>query len=89
MIPASSSSSPDDDRAPRISPVAKDYNNGPYYLYLLARTYLLVGRPDDALGALETLVKVPYHITPGWLRVDPTWKPLKGNPRFERLITAS
>jgi hypothetical protein len=35
------------------------------------------------------LVKLPYFVTPAWLRIDPTWAPLKGNPRFERLIAAS
>ena len=24
-----------------------------------------------------------------WLRIDPTWAPLKGNPRFERLIAGA
>jgi len=28
---------------------------------------------------------MPYYLSPGWLRIDPTFAPLKGNPRFERL----
>jgi hypothetical protein len=28
-------------------------------------------------------------LSPGWLRIDPTHFPLKGNPRFERLVGGS
>jgi hypothetical protein len=28
---------------------------------------------------------MPYHLSPGWLRIDPAFAPLKGNPRFEKL----
>jgi hypothetical protein len=52
----------------------------------LARIYLLVGEPEKALDQLEPLLKMPYYLSPGWLRIDPTFAPLKGNPRFERLI---
>jgi hypothetical protein len=28
----------------------------------------------------------PYWVTPAYLQVDPTWAPLRGNPRSERLV---
>jgi hypothetical protein len=28
-------------------------------------------------------------LTPGWLRIDPIFTPLKGNPRFERLVRST
>jgi serine/threonine-protein kinase len=57
-----------------------------YYEHQLARIHLLVGEPEKALDRLEPLLKNPYYLSPGWLRIDPQFAPLKGNPRFERLI---
>jgi len=47
--------------------------------------YLLTGRPEQALDALEPLLRMPYYLSPRWLRIDPTFAPLRGNARFERL----
>jgi hypothetical protein len=55
-------------------------------MHLLARIYLLVGEREKALDLIERLLKIPYFLSPGWLRIDPTFAPLKGTPRFEKLI---
>jgi hypothetical protein len=52
----------------------------------MARIYLMVGEPEKALDMLEPLLQMPYFLSPGWLRVDPTFASLKGNPRYDRLI---
>jgi len=59
---------------------------GAYAKHQLARIYILVGEPDQALEQLESLLRIPYILSPGWLRIDPNFAPLRGNPRFERLI---
>jgi hypothetical protein len=69
-----------------LQPISRDAYSGPYYPLQLARIYLLVGEPEKALDQLEPLLRIPYYLSPGWLRIDPTFAPLKGNPRFERLV---
>jgi TolB-like protein/Tfp pilus assembly protein PilF len=72
-------------RAVELSPISRNAYRGPYLQHQLARIYLLVGEPERALDAIEPLLGVPYILSPGWLRVDPTFDPLRGNARFERL----
>ena len=45
-----------------------------------------MGEPDKALDRLEPLLPIPYYLSPGGLRIDPTFALLRGNPRFERLV---
>jgi len=70
-------------------PIAKVPLDGPYFQHQLVRIQILLGNHDKALDLLEPLLKVPYHLTPGWLRVDPNFDPLRGNPRFEKLARGS
>ncbi len=74
------------ERGLALLPVSKDAYSGAYGQHQLARIYLLAGKPDKALDQLEPLLKIPYYLSPGWLRIDPTFAPLKGNPRFEKLV---
>jgi hypothetical protein len=73
-------------RAVALVPISRDAYQGAYAQHQLARIYLLVGEREKALEQLEPLLKMPYYLSPGWLRIDPTFAPLKGNPRFERLV---
>jgi serine/threonine-protein kinase len=73
------------ERAVALLPISKDGYTGPYLQHQLARIYTLVGEQEKALDRLEPLLKVPYHLSPGWLRIDPEFTALKGNPRFEKL----
>lgn len=51
----------------------------------LAQVEALVGNVDDAIAALPHLLEVPAGLTPGILRVDPYWDPLRKDPRFHKL----
>jgi TolB-like protein/Flp pilus assembly protein TadD len=67
-------------------PLTRDGFNGPYFQHQLVRIYLIVGELEKALNHLEPLLEVPYYLSPGWLRIDPDFQVLRGNPRFEQLI---
>jgi serine/threonine-protein kinase len=56
-----------------------------YLNYVAARTALLAGDRDRALAGLTEARRAHYFATPAWLRVEPTWAPLRGDPRFAAL----
>jgi serine/threonine-protein kinase len=74
------------ERGVALLPVSQDAVSATYYQHQLARIYIMVGEPDKALDRLEPLLRLPYHLSPGWLKIDPAFDPLRGNPRFERLV---
>ncbi len=76
------------ERGVELQPIARDAYNGPYIQQQLARIYMMAGRHEEALDQLEPLVRVPHNLSPGWLRIDPTWDPLRKHPRFQRLVAA-
>ncbi len=77
------------EKAVAMSPIAQDGYNGPYYQHLLARIYIVVGDQEKALNALEPLLKIPYFLSPAWLKIDPAFDPLRKNQRFENLVNSS
>jgi len=74
------------ERSLAMRETSHDAVNGPYYQYQVARIYIQAGRYDRALDLIEPLLSKPGDITPGWLRIDPIFAPLRGNARFDRLI---
>jgi TolB-like protein/Flp pilus assembly protein TadD len=77
------------ERGVALIPVAKDAYDGPYYQHQLARIYIRVDEPEKALDQLEPLLKIPYVLSPGWLRIDPNFDPLRKNPRFQKLVAGA
>jgi serine/threonine-protein kinase len=76
-------------RAIELVPVTRNAYQSPYLQHQLARIYILVGEPERALDVLEGLMRIPYFLSPGWLRVDPTFDALRSNPRFKKLVDES
>ena len=74
------------ERAVALDPVVKDALRGPYYQHELVRIYMLVGEPEKALDQLEPLLRIPYYLSPGMLRIDPNFDPVRKNPRFMKLV---
>jgi tetratricopeptide (TPR) repeat protein len=74
------------ERSLALRETALDAVNGPYYKYQVARIFIQAGQYDRALDLIEPLLSMPGDITPGWLRIDPIFTPLRAHARFERLI---
>jgi eukaryotic-like serine/threonine-protein kinase len=74
------------ERGAALEPPSKDADAGPYLQHQLVRIYTLVGEPEKALDKLEPLLKIPCYVSPGWLKIDPNFDPLRQNPRFQKLV---
>jgi len=61
-----------------------------YVQSLLVRVLIIAGQHERALDLLEPLVRSrTSRISPGYLRINGDYDPLRGNPRFERLASGS
>ncbi len=82
------------ERAMAVIPIEKDVVGGPTPLEVLARVAAQLGERDRAIAALQKLLSIPYAgplasnlpLTPGLLRLDPMFDPLRNDPRFQELI---
>ncbi len=73
--------------AVELMPVGKEAYRGYYRGWDLARIYTMVGEYDAAVAQLEQLLSIPGQLTVRWLRIDPTWDPLRSHPRFQKLLS--
>jgi len=54
--------------------------------WFLLRTYVLAGRPDDAITQIEEMMSRPSFLGLGDLKLDPLYDELRDDPRFQALI---
>jgi serine/threonine-protein kinase len=73
--------------AVKLMPVDREAFRGVNLVAALAMIYATVGMRAEAIDQLEYLLSVPSQITVGLLRHDPRWAPLRGDKRFEKLIS--
>jgi serine/threonine protein kinase/tetratricopeptide (TPR) repeat protein len=70
----------------KLNPITKDMFINWMTLQDLAEIYTMVGEYDLAIDQLEFLLSIPAYISIPLLRIDPTWNPLRNNPRFQKLL---
>jgi tetratricopeptide (TPR) repeat protein len=75
-------------RAVELMPVSKDAIRGPLLIQYLAVIYAWTGEKDLALDQLSVATGIPSHLSYGHLRLHPNWDPLRGDPRFEKIVAS-
>jgi tetratricopeptide (TPR) repeat protein len=75
-------------RAVELLPVAKDSLDGPIVLTEFAKICAWTGECDLAVQQLEIAAKIPGGPDYGELRLSPMWDPLRGDPRFEKIVSS-
>jgi tetratricopeptide (TPR) repeat protein len=71
--------------AVELLPISKDAFDGPSIATKLAVIYAQTGEVDLAIELLADLVQRPNGPTPGMLRLEPEWEPLRSDPGFQKL----
>jgi TolB-like protein/class 3 adenylate cyclase/Tfp pilus assembly protein PilF len=75
-------------RAVELLPANKDAINGALLIEYLAVIYAWCGEKDHALEQLAIAVKIPSDVNYGQLKLHPYWDPLRGDPRFEKIVAS-
>ena len=75
-------------RAVELLPVNKDALNGQRMIKYLAMVAAWVGEKDIACDQLAIAISPPTKLTYGELKLLPFWDPLRGDPRFEKIVAS-
>jgi TolB-like protein/Flp pilus assembly protein TadD len=82
--------------AVELKPISKDATDGAIMLCYLALIYTRAGEKDQAIPLIERLLKTPgavdsvdYSITPNDLKYRWEWDPLRGDPRFQKILSTA
>ena len=76
-------------RAVELLPVSKNAIEGALFIRYLAVIYAWTGEKDLAFEQLTIAAKLPsYYLSYGELRLHPYWDPLRGDPRFEKIVAS-
>ena len=74
-------------RAVELLPVEKNAPNGADIIKYLAMTAAWVGDKDLACEELAIAIRGPSNLSYGQLKLMPFWDPLRGDPRFEKIVS--
>ena len=75
-------------RACELLPLSKDAGAGAGLITSLAVIYAWTGEKDLAFEQLAVSAQIPNGVSYGELKLDPQWDPLRGDPRFEKIVAS-
>ncbi len=75
-------------RAVELLPVEKDAIHGIAMVKYLAMIAAWVGDKDLACEQLAIVIRRPSDLSYGQLKLHPFWDPLRGDPRFEKIVAS-
>jgi hypothetical protein len=75
-------------RACALLPISKDAVVGASLITNLAAVYAWTGEKDLALERLALSARIPAGVSHGELKLYAQWKPLCGDPRFEKIVAS-
>jgi TolB-like protein/Tfp pilus assembly protein PilF len=71
-----------------LMPISKDIYDGALVLEGLAQVYTWSGDRDRAIELVQKLVTMPSYLNYGRLKLHPLWSPLRGDPRFDKIVAS-
>jgi serine/threonine protein kinase len=74
-------------RAASMRTITENAVDGPLLALDLAQVYLWTGEKEMAIEQLQSLKEVPRALTFGDLSKSPDWDQLRGDPRFQNLLS--
>jgi len=75
-------------RALELLPLEKDALVGQYLARYFAVIAAWVGEKDLACEQLDVVVQPPSNVSYGELKLMPWWDPLRGDPRFDKIVSS-
>jgi hypothetical protein len=69
-----------------LLPISKDAIDGTDLAINLAQIYAWAGEKDRAIEQIAAVERVPNTLSYGLPKLHPYWDPLRGNPRFEKIV---
>jgi serine/threonine-protein kinase len=73
-------------RAIELLPITKDSIDGAELVKYMGVIYAWCGEKDLAIEQIAATLKIPSTLSYGNLKLHPYWDPLRGDPRFEKIV---
>ena len=74
-------------RAIELLPITKDSIDGAELMKYVGVIYAWCGEKDLAIKQIAATLKIPNTLSYGNLKLHPYWDSLRGDPRFEKIVT--